>query len=66
MNSFLSAISSKGKPQEQPVASDEFTKEELQLLLETMKTSNFKGEFVELFYSTVIKLQTKYIKLTEK
>lgn len=66
MNSFLAAISAKSKPQEQPVASDEFTKEELQLLLETMKTANFKGEFVELFYSTVIKLQTKYIKLTEK
>jgi hypothetical protein len=69
MNSFLAAISSKQKEKEQTKQlniTDELTKEEIQLLVETMKNSTFRGEYVELFYSTVIKLQNQYIKLQQK
>lgn len=37
------------------------TPEEIQLILITLRNSTFKGEHVELFYNTVIKLQNQYI-----
>lgn len=36
------------------------TLEEIQLILITLRNSTFKGEHVELFYNTVIKLQNQY------
>lgn len=61
--SFLAAISNKTK--QQPEVNNQLTKEEIQLLLEVMKNSTFKGEFVELFYSTVVKLQNQYVNIQE-
>jgi len=74
MNSFLAAISSKQKEQDlkkqeslQPIINqDELTKEEIQLLVETMRNSTFRGEYVELFYNTIMKLQNQYTKLQQK
>jgi response regulator RpfG family c-di-GMP phosphodiesterase len=69
MSSFLAAFSARQKSQEQSNQNsytDELTKEEIQLLIETMKNSTFKGEFVEIFYTTVTKLQNQYIKLQQK
>lgn len=34
--------------------------EEIQLILITLRNSTFKGEHVELFYNTVVKLQKQY------
>lgn len=62
--SFLASISSKSKPVQSEI-NNQLTKEEIQLLLEVMKNSTFKGEFVELFYSTVVKLQNQYINIPE-
>jgi len=36
------------------------TPEEIQLILVTLRNSTFKGEHVELFYNTVVKLQKQY------
>ena len=36
------------------------TPEEIQLILITLRNSTFKGEHVELFYNTVVKLQKQY------
>jgi len=39
---------------------DNLTPEEIQLILITLRNSTFKGEHVELFYNTVVKLQKQY------
>jgi hypothetical protein len=39
---------------------DSLTLEEIQLILVTLRNSTFKGEHVELFYNTVVKLQKQY------
>lgn len=39
----------------------ELSKEELGILLETLKNSHFKGEIVELIYNLVWKLQNSYL-----
>jgi hypothetical protein len=39
---------------------DNLTPEEIQLILVTLRNSTFKGEHVELFYNTVVKLQKQY------
>jgi hypothetical protein len=38
------------------------TKEEIELLLTTIKDCSFRGDALELLYSTVYKLQQQYIK----
>jgi len=37
------------------------TKQELEILLGTLKNSNFKGEVVEILYNLVLKLQNGYL-----
>jgi hypothetical protein len=39
---------------------DNLTVEEIQLILITLRNSTFKGEYIELFYNTVVKLQNQY------
>ena len=39
---------------------DNLTFEEIQLILITLRNSTFKGEYIELFYNTVVKLQNQY------
>ena len=39
---------------------DSLTIEEIQLILITLRNSTFKGEYIELFYNTVVKLQNQY------
>lgn len=42
------------------------TLEEIQLILQTIRVSAFKGEHVEILYNTVLKLQSQYIALQNK
>lgn len=44
----------------------QLNKEELELLLVTIKNSLFKGEYVELLYNLTLKLQTSYLHLNKK
>ena len=37
------------------------SKEEIELLLGTLKNSHFKGEVVEILYNLVLKLQNSYL-----
>jgi hypothetical protein len=43
-----------------PPINNNLTPEEIQLILVTLRNSTFKGEHVELFYNTVVKLQKQY------
>lgn len=43
-----------------PSVNNNLTPEEIQLILVTLRNSTFKGEHVELFYNTVVKLQKQY------
>ena len=43
-----------------PPINNNLTPEEIQLILITLRNSTFKGEHVELFYNTVVKLQKQY------
>ena len=40
-------------------------KEEIELLLTTIKDSHFRGDVLELLYGTVYKLQQQYITITQ-
>ena len=40
-------------------------KEEIELLLTTIKDCSFRGDVLELLYSTVYKLQQQYITITQ-
>ena len=42
------------------LSKDNLTIEEIQLILITLRNSTFKGEHIELFYNTVVKLQNQY------
>ena len=42
------------------LSKDNLTVEEIQLILITLRNSTFKGEYVEILYNTVIKLQNQY------
>ena len=42
------------------LSKDNLTTEEIQLILITLRNSTFKGEYIELFYNTVVKLQNQY------
>ena len=42
------------------LSKDNLTTEEIQLILITLRNSTFKGEHIELFYNTVVKLQNQY------
>jgi hypothetical protein len=41
---------------------DSLTLEEIQLILASLRNSTFKGEYIELLYNTVLKLQNQYTK----
>lgn len=41
------------------------TQQEIELLLSMIKDSHFRGELLELLYSTVYKLQQQYITITQ-
>lgn len=47
---------------EQVEYQDELHLAELELLLTLVKQSTFKGEFVEVVYNTILKLQNQYFK----
>jgi len=47
---------------EQVEYQDELYLAELELLLTLVKQSTFKGEFVEVVYNTILKLQNQYFK----
>jgi hypothetical protein len=50
------------EPQKAPLPNSSiFTKQELEILLLTIKDSSFKGEHVETIYSLVYKLQQQYM-----
>jgi hypothetical protein len=66
--SFLAAVANKNNavqaetPKEQIESiTNQLTKEEIKLILEVMKNSTFKGELVEILYSTIVKLQSQYL-----
>lgn len=62
---FISKHTIKNKeeePQKAPLPNSSiFTKQELEILLLTIKDSSFKGEHVETIYSLVYKLQQQYM-----
>lgn len=49
-----------------PSSSNELNARELEFLLSILKEVNFKGASVEIVYSTVLKLQNKYLEQTQK
>jgi hypothetical protein len=42
------------------------TTEEIQIILQSLKTSVIRGEYVEIFYSAILKLQNQYVSLNDK
>ena len=46
-----------------PQDTTKLTKEELEFLLVTLKTTTLNGDQVEAFYNLVVKLQNQYIQL---
>ena len=42
---------------------EKFSKEEIELLLTLIKNTTFKGDILDLVYTTTVKLQNKYTKL---
>ena len=71
--SFLAAVANKNnavqaETQKEQIESitNQLTKEEIKLILEVMKNSTFKGELVEILYSTIVKLQSQYLDKQEK
>ena len=53
----------KEEPSQAPLSSLVFSKQEIELLLLTIKDSSFKGEHVETIYNLVYKLQQQYTSL---
>lgn len=45
---------------------NKLTQEEIQVLLQSLKTATLRGDHVELFYSAAVKLQNQYITLKDK
>ena len=45
-------------------ASDQLTQQELEFLLNTLKSTPLVGDQVEMFYVLVVKLQNQYLALT--
>ena len=51
----------KEEPSQAPLSSLAFSKQEIELILLTIKDANFKGEHVEIIYNLVYKLQQHYV-----
>jgi len=69
INKLVMAFSSKNiqstnikeEPSKAPLSSLAFSKQEIELILLTIKDANFKGEHVEIIYNLVYKLQQHYV-----
>jgi hypothetical protein len=48
-----------------PVNENQLSAEEIEFLLNALKTTTIMGEQVEMFYNMVVKLQTQYIEQTK-
>jgi hypothetical protein len=48
-----------------PVNENQLTAEEIEFLLNSLKTTHIMGEHVEMFYNMVIKLQNQYLEQTK-
>ncbi len=48
-----------------PVNENQLTPEEIEFLLNALKTTTIMGEHVEMFYNMVVKLQNQYIEQTK-
>ena len=48
-----------------PVNENQLTPEEIEFLLNALKTTTIMGEQVEMFYNMVVKLQNQYIEQTK-
>jgi len=59
INKLSSAISTP------PVNENQLTPEEIEFLLNALKTTTIMGEHVEMFYNMVVKLQNQYIEQTK-
>jgi hypothetical protein len=59
INKLSSAISTP------PVNENQLSAEEIEFLLNALKTTTIMGEQVEMFYNMVVKLQTQYIEQTK-
>ena len=45
------------------IASNQLSKQEIELLLSLIKQTTFKGEHIETLYNLVLKLQNQYVSL---
>ena len=48
-----------------PVNENQLTPEEIEFLLNALKTTTIMGEQVEMFYNMIVKLQNQYIEQTK-
>jgi hypothetical protein len=48
-----------------PANENQLSAEEIEFLLNALKTTTIMGEQVEMFYNMVVKLQTQYIEQTK-
>jgi hypothetical protein len=48
-------------PTSEAIASNQLSKQEIELLLSLIKQTTFKGEHIETLYNLVLKLQNQYI-----
>ena len=48
-----------------PVNENQLSPEEIEFLLNALKTTTIMGEHVEMFYNMVVKLQNQYIEQTK-
>lgn len=64
MSNFLDLI--KSKSAEPKVDVNQLTTQELQLILLLLKQSTIKGDQVETFYNTVVKLQNQFLVLNNQ
>jgi hypothetical protein len=48
-----------------PVNENQLSSEEIEFLLNALKTTTIMGEQVEMFYNMVVKLQNQYIEQTK-
>jgi hypothetical protein len=61
------AIFSRGaRPNEKVEDSTKLSQQEIEFLLNTLKTTTLVGEQVEMFYTMVWKLQEQYLQLQDK
>lgn len=62
----MSLFTRNGKPGQEKVANPtKLNKQEIEFLLNTLKTTTLVGEQVEMFYTMVWKLQEQYLQLQD-